>query len=191
MDSESGTAGTERQAPEMPPVSGAPAKRWPVLRLRDPDPEADRFAEIGPDHPLYLLGERLSRGVEDPDLRYDLLLAARANWPLLPGRRWDASAEVAAQVRQKGVPVEQLERVTGLDRRGVRKRITAGNHRLRQRKSHPIPAPLVEVVGYTTTDLEPRFRALMPRVDGSHERWSRAIEEISPALCSESQDGER
>jgi len=152
--------------------------KWPLLRLRDPEISEDRFAEIGPGDEHYLLGFGL---LHTPD--YDLLLYARTVWPQRRGRRLEASAEVAAQLRDRhNVPREAIGAATGIDPRGVGKRITSGRRRAMQRESHPIRAACVEITGHTTADLDPRFVALLPRDPDVLEQWSRASAEGSEAL---------
>lgn len=156
------------------------SQHWPVLRLRDPEVSEDRFVEIGPSDKHYLLGLGLLR---NPD--YDLLLYARTVWPQTRGRRVDASAEVAAQLRDRHhVPRRVIEEATGMEPRGVGKRITSGRRRAKQRESHSIQQPCVEVTRYTTAELDPRFVALLPHDPGVLAQWSRASAEGSRALRS-------
>jgi hypothetical protein len=176
MDEHPASTVTADLGRETPPVS------LPRFRLRDPEPSADRFDEIGPDHPLYLLGTVLSGRDLPRAVRSDLLLLARANWPQSNGRHPDPSAEVAAQLNARGVSDRELSDAAQISVAAARRRMTLGKQRRKARAAHPVRQPYSEFVGYAPSEIDPRFRALLPRDPDVASQWSRAIREGSVAL---------
>ena len=153
----------------MAPVSS----RWPLLLLRDPGPDADRFAVIGPeDRALgsYLLGHVLCQGGLSGRVRHYLMLAAKVGWPQTPGRHAEPSAAIAARLADRGMSDRELAGAATI------------SFERRTRASRPVREPCVEIVGYTTPAVDPCFRAQLSRDAATGDQRARIVREGSEAV---------